>query len=322
MESLISVIVPIYKVEKYLDRCVRSIVNQTYKNLEIILVDDGSPDNCPRMCDEWAEIDTRIKVIHLENGGAGRARNIGLKSCKGQFVSFVDSDDLLDISFYKTLIGFFDDNVDIVECEYITFEGSNHIFSNNQNNSVVLDAEQALGCHIKESMFKQVIWNKLYRKELIQEIEFPEGKLIDDEYWTYRVIGEARQLVHIFSVLYAYRQQPNSVMHKKYSFDRLQGLEAKANRLMYIKEKYPKLYNDARFELYGSCMFAYQSVLKFLKGEEKHLALSQIKKYKQRCDLSLSEIMKKQDTSKKYYLFSKISFYLCCKFRAVANIGF
>ena len=100
MEELISVIVPIYKVQDYLDRCVQSIVNQTYKNLEIILVDDGSPDDCPRICDEWGKKDQRIKVIHKENGGACTARNIGLANASGKYVSFVDSDDFMDTDAY------------------------------------------------------------------------------------------------------------------------------------------------------------------------------------------------------------------------------
>ena len=96
MTEKISIIVPVYKVEKYLDKCVRSIVEQTYKNLEIILVDDGSPDNCPAMCDEWARKDSRIAVIHKENGGVSSARNAGLAACTGDYVGFVDSDDWID----------------------------------------------------------------------------------------------------------------------------------------------------------------------------------------------------------------------------------
>ena len=98
MEKKISIIIPVYKVEKYLDKCVESVVNQTYKNLEIILVDDGSPDNCPKMCDEWAEKDKRIKVIHKENGGLSDARNFGIEKATGDYLMFLDSDDYLDVT--------------------------------------------------------------------------------------------------------------------------------------------------------------------------------------------------------------------------------
>lgn len=101
---MISIIIPIYKVEQYLDECVTSIINQTYKDLEIILVDDGSPDKCPRMCDEWAKKDARIKVVHKKNGGLSSARNAGLKVAKGEYIGFVDSDDYVDETMYEDLM--------------------------------------------------------------------------------------------------------------------------------------------------------------------------------------------------------------------------
>ena len=122
MDSLISVIVPIYNVEKYLERCVESIINQTYKNLEIILVDDGSPDNCPQMCDDYAKKDSRIKVVHKKNGGLSDARNAGMKVATGEYVSFIDSDDYISLDFYETLLETIVDNdSDIVECSVVKF---------------------------------------------------------------------------------------------------------------------------------------------------------------------------------------------------------
>ena len=114
--SLISVIVPIYNVEKYLDKCVESIVTQTYKNLEIILVDDGSPDRCPEICDKWAEKDERIKVIHKKNGGLSDARNEGYAVSSGEYISFIDSDDYIDREFYAILSNALDNGTDIAEC--------------------------------------------------------------------------------------------------------------------------------------------------------------------------------------------------------------
>ena len=122
MDSLISVIVPIYNVEKYLQKCVDSIINQTYKNLEIILVDDGSPDNCPKMCDDYAEKDSRIKVVHKENGGLSDARNVGMEVATGEYVSFIDSDDYISLDFYETLLETIVDNdSDVVECGVVKF---------------------------------------------------------------------------------------------------------------------------------------------------------------------------------------------------------
>ena len=118
-EPLVSVIVPVYKVEKYLDKCVESIVGQTYKNLEIILVDDGSPDNCPAMCDKWADRDSRIKVIHKQNGGVSSARNAGIDAVQGEFIGFVDSDDWLEPDMYDCLVkNALEYNADISRCGY------------------------------------------------------------------------------------------------------------------------------------------------------------------------------------------------------------
>ena len=125
-QPLISVIVPIYNVEKYLDNCVKSIVNQTYKNLEIILVDDGSPDSCPAICDNWAKIDSRINVIHQKNSGVSAARNIGIKSSLGDFITFVDGDDFIDSDMYETLVSaYLKNGADIVGCSFKTIDENN-----------------------------------------------------------------------------------------------------------------------------------------------------------------------------------------------------
>ena len=119
MEKTISVIVPIYNVEKYLDRCLKSIINQTYKNLEIILIDDGSPDNCGTICDEYAKKDNRIKVVHKDNGGLVKARNTGLDIATGEYISFIDPDDWIELNMYEEMIKIADEtNTDIVRCGY------------------------------------------------------------------------------------------------------------------------------------------------------------------------------------------------------------
>lgn len=170
MEEKISVIVPIYKVEDYLHRCVESIINQAYTNLEIILVDDGSPDNCPKICDEYAEKDSRIKVIHKENGGLSDARNTGLLVATGEYISFIDSDDYIDINMYKSIITYMEEHdLDIAEC------GIKHVYNNKikQNDKLdksihVFNSEEALKELMLERRFHQTVWNKLYKTKLIK----------------------------------------------------------------------------------------------------------------------------------------------------------
>ena len=172
--DLISVIVPVYKVEKYLDRCVESIVNQTYKNLEIILVDDGSPDNCGAMCDNWAEKDSRIKVIHKENGGLSDARNAGMNTATGDLMGFVDSDDYISPDMYQLLYeNMLENNSDISACGVqIVFEDDRPANLLTKDSNIVLNTGEAMKAIIEESYLKQPVWYKLYKTELIKDIPF------------------------------------------------------------------------------------------------------------------------------------------------------
>ena len=321
---LISVIVPIYKVEKYLNRCIESIVNQTYSNLEIILVDDGSPDHCPQMCDEWVEKDKRIKVIHKQNGGLSDARNAGLKIATGEYISFIDSDDYIASDFFATLLAVMEkENSDVVECSVVKFYEDERFEKYSDNLAVTTSqTESALSGLIAENPFHQHVWNKLYKVDCLKGILFPVGKLNEDEFWTYQVFGRAQKVSKINKTMYYYFQRSDSIMGENYSIRRLDALEGKLNRQKYIEKNYPNLVVQAKIDFYGSCMFAYQCVLKYLSGKEKREAIARIKRFKQECNLSLSEIKKIQGSSKKYFIFSRISFDLCCKFRVGANIGF
>lgn len=324
MDSLISVIVPIYNVEKYLDRCVDSIINQTYKNLEIVLVDDGSLDNCPKMCDDYAEKDSRIKVVHKENGGLSDARNAGMKVATGEYVSFIDSDDYVSLDFYETLLDtIVDNNSDIVECGVVKFYEDNSFDKNSDDLKVTnYDTLDGLEGLINENPFKQHVWNKLYKSSIALDIPYEVGKLNEDEFWTYQIFGKAKKVTRIYKTMYYYFQRGSSIMGKGYNIKRLDALEGKMNRQAYIEKNFPTLTTKAKVDLYGSCMFAYQSVLKFMSGKDKKKAIKIIKDYKNRCKLTTDEINSVTDSSKKYYKLAKLNFYLCCKIRSVLGIGF
>lgn len=324
MSSVISVIVPIYNVEKYLQRCVDSIINQTYRNLEIILVDDGSPDNCPKMCDDYAKIDNRIKVVHKENGGLSDARNAGMKVAAGEYVSFIDSDDYISLDFYKTLLqAIIDNDSDIVECGVVKFyeNGKFDEYSDDQmiKNFNTVDGLEGL---INENSFHQYVWNKLYKTNIALDIPYAVGKLNEDEFWTYQIFGKAKKVTRINKTMYYYFQRGSSIMGNGYNIRRLDALEGKMNRQAYIEKNFPTLATKAKVDLYGSCMFAYQSVLKFMSGKDKKKAIKIIKDYKNRCKLTDDEINSVTDSSKKYYKLAKFNFYLCCKIRSVLGIGF
>ena len=324
MDSLISVIVPIYNVEKYLDRCVDSIINQTYKNLAIILADDGSPDNCPKMCDDYAEKDSRIKVVHKENGGLSDARNVGMEVATGEYVSFIDSDDYISLDFYETLLETIVDNdSDIVECGVVKFYENEKFDKYNDDLKVTnYDTVDALDGLISESPFKQHVWNKLYKSSVALDIPYAVGKLNEDEFWTYQIFGKAKKVTRINKTMYYYFQRGSSIMGNGYNIKRLDALEGKMNRQAYIEKNFPTLATKAKVDLYGSCMFAYQSVLKFMSGNDKKKAGKIIKDYKNRCKLTDNEINSITDSSRKYYKLAKFNFYLCCKMKAIFNIGF
>jgi glycosyltransferase involved in cell wall biosynthesis len=266
---LISVILPVYRVEQYLDRCLQSITDQTYRYLEIILVDDGSPDNSGAICDAWAAKDSRIRVIHKENAGAGAARNTGLDVATGEIVSMIDSDDYLEIHMFQHLMDQMTDDVDIAECDICWTEEDNLPMDDGSNVQIrVCDMEDAMRLHIRDEIFCQTPPNKLYRRNVIADIRFPEGNLIDDEYFTYKVIGNCRKLARSSACMYAYRQQSGSAMHKRFSLKRLQGLEAKQQRLEYLQGRMPSLVYEAKFDLFFTAMFFMQECLRHLKGDE------------------------------------------------------
>lgn len=274
---LISVIVPVYKVEPYLDRCIRSIVGQTYENLEILLVDDGSPDRCGEICDGWAEKDSRIRVIHKENGGAGLARNVALDQARGELIGFVDSDDYIAPDMYEQLYNLLDQQVDIAECKICTVEDDMFPWETGTAEALVCTKEKAMEYHIRDQLFHQTPPNKLYKREVIGNTRFPVGNLIDDEFFTYLVIGNARCLAHLDKPGYAYRQQSGSVMHRPFSRKRLEALEAKKQRMAYIQERMPKLFFETQQDLLTTCVYFMQESLRWLQGEELCAAKEEIR---------------------------------------------
>ncbi len=274
---LISVIVPVYRVEQYLDRCLRSITEQTYRNLEIILVDDGSPDSSGAICDAWAAKDSRIRVIHKENAGAGAARNTALDAASGEIISMIDSDDYIEAHMYEHLCGLMDENVDIAECDIVLTESDDFPLDDGTGAQIrICSREDAMKLHIRDEIFCQTPPNKLYRRSAIRDIRFPVGNLIDDEFFTYKVIGNARRLARSSARMYAYRQQPGSAMHKAFSLKRLQGLEAQLQRVAYLRERMPSLEYEAKFQLFFTSLFTMQECLRSLSGEELQTARSYI----------------------------------------------
>ena len=201
--GLVSVVIPVYNAEKYLEYTVDSILRQPVPVAQIILVDDGSPDGSGAICDAWAEKDSRIKVIHKQNAGAGAARNTGLDIATGEIVSMIDSDDYLEVHMYEHLLSLMAEDVDIAECDICWTELDDlQMEDGSKAETRVCDVEDAMRLHIRDEIFCQTPPNKLYRRNVIADIRFPEGNLIDDEFFTYRVIGNARKLARSSACMY------------------------------------------------------------------------------------------------------------------------
>lgn len=324
MDSLVSVIVPVYNVEKYLDRCIKNIVSQTYHNLQIILVDDGSPDNCPQICDEWANKDSRIKVIHKENGGLSDARNAGIELATGEYISFIDSDDYVDLRFIELLLQtMLQENSDIVECKVEKFF-ENGSFETASDDLAIKEfsTEEALLALIEDNELHQHVWNKLYKASIVKDVLYPVGKYHEDEFWTYQVFGRAQKVTKINKSLYYYFQRNDSIMGQGYSIKRLDALEGKHNRQKFIQDYFPKIFLSSKANMYGSCMYAYQCVLKYMTGNEKKKAQAIIKNYLSDCKLSMHEIASLKRSNRKWLYLSELSFDLCCRLRTMLGIGF
>ena len=255
MDDLISVIIPVYKVEKWLNQCVSSVANQTYKNLEIILVDDGSPDECPRMCDEWKKKDSRVYVLHKRNGGLSDARNAGLEVCTGNWIMFVDGDDFVNQDMIRIALGVAKKNhSDLVAFDYMQVAEDCNTVS--EYTSGIYEEkylrDELLRAFVKTGKGSMVAWNKLYSKELWQVLRFPVGKIHEDEYVIIDILEQVQCATVIDSKLYYYRQRQGSIMstlNKKGEYDALKAFDLRCTRLKNDKELYQFALNQYLYQL-------------------------------------------------------------------------
>ncbi len=242
----ISIIVPVFKVELYLRQCIESIINQTYQNLEIILVDDGSPDKCPVICDEYAALDKRIRVIHKNNGGLSDARNTGLEIATGDYIGFVDSDDWISLTMYEELIS--------VAIEYgadISCCGYNRIDNNSVLESKLFsDKGKISGIDLLRDIFCRngdnvVVWNKIYKVGLFKNVRFPVGEIHEDNAVLCSTIGKANTVAYTGSIGYYYRFRPSSIMNALTVEAHMDPLIRHLQETgLFIEKMYPELCED------------------------------------------------------------------------------
>lgn len=321
----VSIIVPVYNVERYLDRCMSSLLNQTLKDIEIIMVDDESPDNCPQMCDEYARKDERVKVIHKKNGGLGLARNSGLEIATGEYVAFVDSDDFVDINMYQELYSTADSyDSDIVYCGFYEYKNESNVktrqevrrsivYKDSECHEVLHGMLSPCGAKGRITKYEMSVWHSIYRKNIFHQyaVLFSSERQFISEDIIFHIdyICHCKKIVFIPNSYYYYCLNDTS-LSKKYRSDRLNKVDILCDEVFRrIKEK------KYLFPL-EDCMFFVLLSLRYPLTILKGYDMTNVEKYNHIREMCHSKIMHKWIGRIKWRKipFRYIIFFLCIKY--------
>lgn len=269
MNPLISVIVPVYKVEKYLRRCIDSILAQTYENIEVLLIDDGSPDQSGAICDDYQAKDSRVRVFHKENGGVSSARNLGLKETKGDYIGFVDADDYIDEKMYETLLtNILSENADTSICSYFQ-EANNGVFHKHWQNDeyLVFDRIEQILNLVSNRYYTCSCWDRLFKKSLLDSVIFnTEYSFYEDYLFLYEVMQKSEKAVFTSVPLYYYCNNQNSAARAPFNTRKMDIEKVCKYVLNDIQQKYPEVYTIAKRE-YGRILIFCCSLIAKAEGE-------------------------------------------------------
>ena len=323
MSPKVSIIIPVYNVANYLERCVSSVCDQSFSDIEIILVDDGSKDNSGKLCDVLAQKDARIKVVHQENGGLSDARNTGLMKASGHWISFIDSDDWVEKRFLENLLKEAEKNqCEIVGCNYRrVFEQQQSDCRDNKYNLRIFKNQEIMS-NLIYNQIQQVVWNKLYKKTLLEDIFFEKGKYHEDEFWSYQVFAKVNKYVELDYIGYNYFQRADSIMGEQYSLKRLHAVEAKVQRQKFFEKNMPEMISKGRINLAFTCFYHGQLALKQLNRGEQKLVLNYLEQVVKDYGLNRKELMQLSISHKFWVLLSKISYVFACRMRNLCKVGF
>lgn len=274
MQDLISVIIPVYRVENYLKECVDSVLAQSYQNLEIILVEDGSPDKCGEICEQYKKAEKRVSVIHKKNGGLSDARNAGLDQAAGEFVLFIDSDDWIHKEMVEILYhNLREEEADISYCTFQEFfdgdkpprsdakAGQKEIYTNLEALGRLYSTDH------RENVNLTIACAKLYRRKLFEQVRYPVGKLHEDEFITYQLLYKAKKIVKTELPLYYYRKRKSSIMGNGFDLRSLDKLEADKERVRFYQRNQIPYYDEAVRDYLNDCIFYFFEIRKNYGGQ-------------------------------------------------------
>ena len=239
MEELVSIVIPIYNVEQYLEECIKSVIMQTYTTLQIILVDDGSTDNSGEIADNFVKEDKRIQVIHKKNGGLSDARNYGIELATGKYITFIDSDDYVENTYIEKLYNAIKkNNTKVSQCNISKVNNQNEVIEEiGYNVNEVKNTKKMLKeIYSQHWIENTVVWNKMYLTELFKDIRYPIGKIHEDEFITYKILYNVKEIALVNEHLYNYRENVNSITRRKFTLSKLDILEAFEERLEFFKK--------------------------------------------------------------------------------------
>lgn len=303
-KELVSIVVAVYQAEEYLRQCVDSILGQTYGNIEIILVDDGSTDQSPEICDYYASQDERVIVIHQDNKGLAATRNVGISESHGSYIAFIDCDDVISPLFVETLLkACIDNSADLAICDYIAVKEDFSILPR-QNNTVcrVVDNADAVCRNASVNIRYIVVWNKLYHRSLFDDIRFVPGTFHDDEFVIWKILLKARCIVETNAILNYYRKRSDSIMGKRFSLGRLDKITALKEKTRFLEEcGLEQAAIETQKTLYHILEYSIEQMKQWYPCHHERIA--ELVAQKEKMEKSMEMLLKPQQESPVSFLF-------------------
>ena len=276
MLPLISVLIPVYEVEEYLDRCVQSVLAQTYENFEVVMVDDGSKDRSAEIVLRYAEEHENIRLIRAEHAGVSHARNVLLENAKGEYIFFLDSDDFLDPETLQTLFDLaVEYGADIAQCKMFRTQESECTAEKADDPDVHVIASFAKMVEKwHQNIVQTMLAAKLYRRSVLKKITFPEGKIHEDEFTMHRILGSAKTIVCLMQPLYYYYKMPGSIMNRAFSYARYDALDALQDRIDFFDSRDMDFDADmAALRYCFICVELYRRTVQEIDANDSHLKM-------------------------------------------------